>query len=522
MKPRHFVYILLLLPVLIMRDYQPSHELKYLSIVDEALENNTWFAFYNHGEPYADKPPLFFWGMMIAKKLTGRHLLWLIGLLSLVPAAGVMAVMDKWFARAGIAHYPLASNLMLGTCVMFLGAAGVLRMDMLMLFFIVLSLYTFYKIYSGQANRWDRWLLPVWIFLALFSKGPVGLLVPVLSIVVFLAVKRDLRFLVKCFGGGLMILVLSALWFFMVYLDGGPEYLDNLLFKQTVGRGIDAYHHKEPFWYYFVHILWMLAPWTLLIAAAMGTGLKNRIMRNDTQKFFFCIMVVTFLMLTAFSSKVQIYMLPVFPFLVYLASAYMYGCGRCKWIKAGIAVPAVVAVLALPASLYAAISSNFGFRELFPVILGMAVISAGALWSVTVLRKQSASRGAAVLSFSILLGIAVSAFSLPVFNQYIGFGTMAKGGVESASEAGADNYAYFRFYRGQNMDVYTGRPMHFIGSVEEVDSLIRAERPTVIFMLDKELDRVDGLVEILGDREPAGRVNKYRWYVLGGEDTPEP
>ena len=65
-----FIFIVVaLLPVLILRDYTPDNELRYLSIVDEAMENGTFFTFYNQGEIYADKPPLYFWLIMLGKYL---------------------------------------------------------------------------------------------------------------------------------------------------------------------------------------------------------------------------------------------------------------------------------------------------------------------------------------------------------------------------------------------------------------------------------------------------------------------
>ena len=66
MKSKHLylIWFIALLPVMILRDYTPNNELRYLSIVDEALRNGDVFTFTNQGEIYADKPPLFFWLMM--------------------------------------------------------------------------------------------------------------------------------------------------------------------------------------------------------------------------------------------------------------------------------------------------------------------------------------------------------------------------------------------------------------------------------------------------------------------------
>lgn len=72
-REKYFLYLgvcLALLPILLMCDFTPSNELRYLSIADEALRNHVFFAFTNHGVPYADKPPLYFWIVMMCRWLT--------------------------------------------------------------------------------------------------------------------------------------------------------------------------------------------------------------------------------------------------------------------------------------------------------------------------------------------------------------------------------------------------------------------------------------------------------------------
>lgn len=85
-----------LLPLVMLRDYTPSNELRYLSIADEAMRNHTFFTFYNHGEVYADKPPLYFWALMLCKWLVGGYKMWMLALFSLLPAIGILRVMDHW------------------------------------------------------------------------------------------------------------------------------------------------------------------------------------------------------------------------------------------------------------------------------------------------------------------------------------------------------------------------------------------------------------------------------------------
>lgn len=99
-RKKHFLLLALLfmalVPLMCLRDFTPDNELRYLSIADEALREGHFFAFTSHGAPYADKPPLYLWIVMLCRAVAGRHLLPLLGLFSLLPALGVLRAMDRW------------------------------------------------------------------------------------------------------------------------------------------------------------------------------------------------------------------------------------------------------------------------------------------------------------------------------------------------------------------------------------------------------------------------------------------
>lgn len=76
MMKEQYLYILIyavLIPILWFRSFTSANELRYLEIANEALKNGTFFSFSYHGIPYADKPPLYFWIVMLCKWLFGGH-----------------------------------------------------------------------------------------------------------------------------------------------------------------------------------------------------------------------------------------------------------------------------------------------------------------------------------------------------------------------------------------------------------------------------------------------------------------
>lgn len=109
-----------------------------------------------------------------------------------------------------------------------------------------------------------------------------------------------------------------AVWFLCIYLEGGTAYLNNLLFHQTINRAIDSFDHKKAFWYYGITFWYSVAPWSILYVATIIIAIKKKLLTTDKEKLFLSTIVSTFVLLSMFSAKLDIYMLPLFPFFTYL------------------------------------------------------------------------------------------------------------------------------------------------------------------------------------------------------------
>ena len=471
-------------PLLIFRDFTPNNELKYLSIADEALRDGHWFAFWNHGAAYADKPPLYLWIVMLGKWLFGTHSMFFLGLFSVIPALVTLRVMDKWTMPYLNERYRNSAFLALMTSGLFVGSAVVLRMDMLMCMFIVLALYTFFKMYSGQAKRRDGVLLPVYIFLALFTKGPVGLLVPVLCIPVFLATQHRLREYGRYFGWRTwgILLALCAVWFGCVFAEGGKEYLNNLLFNQTVNRAVDAFHHKEPVWYYLKTIWYSLAPWILLYVVAIVLGIRRHLLNTDLKRFFMVIIATTFIALSVFSGKLDIYMLPIFPFIAYLAFLMMPGLKR-KALLVMVGIPAGVLVLAFPAYFVAMHYVTLPVEPTWLYPFTTLLLSAGAGCSLYWLFRKQLRRAIDSLAIGLLLTVFAGSFALPQLDPYMGFRAMSEKAQSVAHEEGIDTFYYHPFRSAENIDAYIGCPLQPL-EAEEIAARAEKER-FVLFLREK-------------------------------------
>lgn len=450
-----------LLPLMWLRDFTPDNELRYLSIADEALREGHLFAFTSHGVPYADKPPLYLWIIMLCRAVAGSHLLPLLGLFSLLPALGVLRLMNGWVGEGMVQRDMQAGMLMLASSAFFLGAAVVLRMDMLMCLFIVHALRIFWRMYQGGARRGDRLRFPVYVFLALFTKGPVGVLVPLLAVAVFLLLERRLHTLGRYWGWRTWGVLLAGclLWFGVVYLEGGREYLNNLLFHQTIDRAVDAFHHKAPVYYYLVAVWYALAPWSLLLVAGTVAALVRRKVGEALPKFLLTVFLSTLVMLSFFSAKLQIYLLPAFPFLAYFVAWQLpwFGRTRLGWWCA--AVPALLLSFSLTLLVLLHAAGLLGTLPVtMPLYLATGLLTVGGLCALYRLwRSGDAACGIVPVTAGLFAALFAGAFALPSLNPMIGYGDLGR----QAKQVAAQEHLPARFYtyrirRAENMDVYLG------------------------------------------------------------------
>ena len=506
-----------LVPVLVLRDFTPNNELKYLSIADEALRDGHLFTFYNHGEVYADKPPLYFWLLMGIRLLTGEWQMWALSLLSVLPALGCAAVMNRWVRPATDERGRWGASLMLFTSAMFVGSGIVLRMDMLMCLFILLALRTFYRMHAGEGGRWDGVLLPVWIFLAIFTKGPVGFIAPVLSIAVFLALRREWRQMGRYLGWRTwgILLGLCAVWFGCVYAEGGDAYLNNLLFHQTLDRASDSFHHKEPLWYYGMAYWYSLAPWSILYITVIVIALKKRLLRTDMEKFFLTVIVTVFVVMSLFSAKLDIYLLPIFPFFPYL-TALLLPRMRGGWVAWTVYAP-VVAFVAVPFVLLG-MGGVPGMPESGFLTAAGWVLAFYAAWGLWRLVKRDLRGGIEWTALGVLATLCIGGLALPKINPTIGYGAAAEQAKEIAEAEGTERYYFYRFRSGENMDAYLGKPLTKLEDAAELQAA-HAKGDGIIFLKEKDARRTP---EIEAWLQGVAQVKVGNIYVLPARPASHP
>ncbi|WP_319371940.1 glycosyltransferase family 39 protein [uncultured Ilyobacter sp.] len=498
---------LLVYPLFFFRDLTPDNELKYISIVTEALDKGNTFAFYNHGIPYADKPPLYFWIIMMVKNITGSYSVPAIGIFSLLPALLILIVMSRWSSSVlDEGDQTLASGILFTTAI-FLGGGLILRMDMLMTLFIVLALFSFYRCYTETGKSWEPYLVWVWIFLALFTKGPLGMLIPLVSIAVFLSTEKKLSKINKYLPiwGFFMLVGMAAIWLALVYLEGGKDYLYNLTVKQTVGRGVNSFKHNRPFYYYFIEFPVVFLPWSVFYFTTFILGIKNRKNAGVLEKFFRTVVVSTFVLLSIISSKLEIYLLPVYPFVTFLSIIQFRRLAKEKYWRWCTALPGLLMVLMFPGVLVVAFLDKLPFAGNVLFYIGMLLISLLGIYSFSNTVKGDFKKS----SWGIVGGMLFLIFSISLnmenLNNEIGLRSLAEKGEKLRTEGGKSSYYAFNFEKAENMDVYLHEPVTNIGDLDTLKKAVN-EKSMVLFVRKKDIKR---------NQELKGILNNFSQFEIG-------
>ena len=267
--------------------------------------------------PSVRKPPLFYW--------LGAGVVWLRdGVLDALSArlpsallAGGGVLMLMWLGRLAVG--PVAGWLAAGvllTAPLYVEQARMARPDMALCFFVSLSLGLFFLAHTRQ-QRPPAWLplVPYGFALSLlgavFSKGPLGVVLVGLPVLAFAVWRRELaplRLLGRP-GPVLLVLVVGLGWYAGVLWWQPERFWAVQIGEENLGRFFGRIDVMSPFYYLDVIFL-RFAPWSVVLPVAVWRALRSR---QDGPVF----VAVWWTTLTVFfhlaAYKRARYLLPAFP-----------------------------------------------------------------------------------------------------------------------------------------------------------------------------------------------------------------
>jgi len=441
----------------------------------EMFETGDWISPTFNYEPRYAKPVFLYWLMSLSYRLFGVS-----EFAARLPSAlfGVALILLQYLflTRVRGPLLGLFGGLMLLLNIEMVAIGRMALTDSVLIFFTTLALFGFWLGLHGSTGlttgaegrgRHFFWLFYLGMALATLTKGPVGVVVPLLAAVPYLTVTRRWgQFWQRGFplSGALLFLLLALPWYAAMLAIHGSDYTASAQ-AHTVGRFLNSMEgHGFTIFFYFPVLFFGFFPWSGFLPVALYSALRGwreaREASSDVslrltphpsrasgscdasrsggelELFAALWLVAVFLFFTASATRLPHYIGPLYPAAAILAASYWTRCltdPATPGIRAsfhtlmGLGYLLGATLTALP-SLYATFVEQIA-REfpaaaqvdpgLSPILAGVVVILGTAIvgyFGLSEDRRPGAFwAGGAMISLVLLLAIQIA---VPRFSKY--------------------------------------------------------------------------------------------------------
>lgn len=300
----------------------------------------------------ATKPPLYTWIAAGISALFQKVNFLTIRLPSVISAFGLIAF-TFWLGELlyDIKTAFFASLILLSN-YHFAKLSALARTDMLVSFFILLAIYSFWKFYIGKQSMYLQkarfsykniklWQITFYLAMAFgtLTKGPIALLFPLGSIFIYLFYKKELFYLkeMKVGKGLLLYFFIVCLWLIPALLIGGNKLVKILFLEEHLYRVLGSGLMTEkvrPIYWYIPHFLGKFAPWSAFFCICCFSYLsavylrffkkKKEIKKNDPAVFLLIWIALIFIFYSLSRGKRADYIFSFYPAAALLVGKFWF------------------------------------------------------------------------------------------------------------------------------------------------------------------------------------------------------
>jgi len=308
----------------------------YALLSKQMFQSGNYLQLYLNGNDYLDKPPLVFWLACLSYKIFGIHD-WAYRLPSvLCLALGIYSVYryTKLFYTERAAKM---AALIMASCMACYVMTSDVRTDTMLTGWVMFSMWQL-----AEFNRYLKLknilLGAVGVGLAMMTKGPIGLIIPVTAFSIEFIYKRQWKSFFR-WQYLLAVLVIAIVLLPMSYglyeqFDLHPEKvmydrtgtsgLRFFYWTQSFGRitGESSWNNNPDPFFLFHSFLWSFAPWCVFFIPALYTEIKNKIQNFKKPDGSETMTVAGFVLILIFLSRSK-YQLPHYSFAIHPLAAVL-------------------------------------------------------------------------------------------------------------------------------------------------------------------------------------------------------
>jgi 4-amino-4-deoxy-L-arabinose transferase-like glycosyltransferase len=331
----------------------------------EMVENNDWVTLKINGQAnqdgfrYLEKAPLMYWCVAASYKIFGVHD-WSARLPIALSMLALLLVVYRMGRRFYGDEGGLYAALALGTGFGPFIYTRFMIPEMLVALWLALG-FDFFLESLEQSERgeqpslWVCWGLAVTMALNVLTKGLIGLVFPVGTILIYLLLTKNLRHLLRLrlVSSFLVFLAIAAPWHVLAGLRNPAQgeargffwfYFVNEHFLRFLKKRFPADYDTVPLWLFWGLMLVWLMPWTAFIVQAVrrvpvrlaalrhGHNAESKIAGGGPQwilseqqraTLIFALWPLVILLFFSFSSRQEYYVLPGLPGVALLLGGWL-------------------------------------------------------------------------------------------------------------------------------------------------------------------------------------------------------
>jgi len=306
----------------------------------EMLLRHDWVTLHIDGIRYLEKAPLMYWSIAATFKVFGVHE-WsarfplALGTLALLLAA-------YWIGRKTFGNYAgFCAAAILATSFGLYIFTRILIPDMLVALWLTLAVGFFLESLETETpSRRSCWGIAIACALNVLTKGLIGVVFPIGIIIIFLALTRDLRRLLKMhlLSSTAIFLIVAAPWHILAGLrnptQGSVEgffwfYFVNEHFLRYLNKRVPRDYDTVPLLLFWGLMLVWLLPWSTYLFNSLAEvpwrfrDFGKHMSRRGRANLLLAVWSALVMLFFSFSTRQEYYVLPALPALALLIAGWM-------------------------------------------------------------------------------------------------------------------------------------------------------------------------------------------------------
>lgn len=516
-------------------------ETRYVAMARDMFHSKNFLTLYLNGEYFFEKPPLYFWQECLSFALWGGKVNEFTARFPVALLGFLFSFIVYFTCRKRInRRFGVFTSLILATSLEFIMLAKYAILDIVLTFYIGLALVCYFQVYFCQENhkKFYWWAFYGFTGLAVMAKGIPGIAIPFGTVFFTAIMAKKFKEIFKplyLIPGMLLFLLIVLPWHIIMFKIHNPLFFNEYIIKHHLHRFLNTANNeigrKQPFYYYFMIILWGFIPWIFSMIAVFVDKVVNWKKQNYIKKiktFNFdsldnvhkmlalCWVAVLWIIIffTSSTTKLATYILPVYYPLALITALVWKDYVEKKehekpinisvkifgWFSVAAGIAAMFTPLYLPAQLEDDIAEIRWFSLICLLVLGV-----GTLLFV----KYKKYIG--VFVFYVLFMTVVSAFATEEFfevdyrfgqQDLVNFAKYAKEKDYTISSFGMDRKYSLLYYNDEIVDYNTNKKINIHSVQEDLN-----KKSNVIIIKNKEMD-------IIKDKLKYKTVKKGRRYTM--------